>query len=272
VPYFAKPYTDDPTSPGVPIILSYDVTQQASRSSVGNFYNQIISDLKNAYNNMTKFTSSGLFSKYAARALQAKVYADLLCSEALTALYSTTDVRYTTWLSFGTRGGLPATFINKYKNVFGSADPDDTKIMRMSDVYLIAAEASLPSDETSARSYLNYVVSRRDPAFPGYTTTGVQLFNDIITERRKELAFEGDRYGDLIRLKLDINRSNNYPGIALTLPYSGFKRLFPIPQHELDANKNMVGNLGYSFNLNNFKIKEAFQLKCFFCFIKAYAS
>lgn len=318
VRYFAKPYTDDPNALGVPIILTYDINQKAARNTVGEVYTQILSDLDKAYANMTQFSSSGQFSKYAARALQAKVYlykgdnanaktaaldvinnsgfttinttnwatywgsgavrtdkletlfevsadnlnnngfdaltniynqagyGDLLCSNDLYALYSLTDVRLTAGYTTGTRGGVAAIFVQKYKNPNGSADPDDTKIMRLSDVYLIAAEASLPADETSARTYLNYVVTRRDPAFTGYISTGAQLLSDIITERRKELAFEGDRYGDMNRLKKDISRNAaNYPPTALSLPYSDFRRLFPIPQAELDPNPNMKQNSGY---------------------------
>jgi starch-binding outer membrane protein, SusD/RagB family len=317
VRYFAKPYTDDPTSPGVPIILTYNIDQKAARNTVGEVYKQIMSDLGLAFSNMTTFSNSGQFSKYAARALQAKVYlymgdmtnaktaaldvitnsgfnplstanfvaywgsgavrtdkletlfevssdginnngfdaltniynqsgyGDLMCSTDLYSLYSSTDIRNTTWFKSGVKGGLPSIFIYKYNNPNGSADPDDTKILRLSDMYLIAAEASLPADEPSALNYLNFIATRRDPSFTGYTSTGAQLMTDLLNERRKELAFEGDRYGDLSRLKMDITRSNNFPATALTLPYTDIRRLFPIPQAELDPNPNMKQNPGY---------------------------
>jgi len=48
------------------------------------------------------------------------------------------------------------------------------------------------------------------------------------------------------RLKKDISRNaTNYPPTALSLPYSDFRRLFPIPQAELDPNPNMKQNSGY---------------------------
>jgi hypothetical protein len=50
------------------------------------------------------------------------------------------------------------------------------------------------------------------------------------------LAFEGDRFHDLQRLKRDIVRSANYPATSRTVPYSVFRRLLPIPQTETDAN------------------------------------
>ncbi len=167
-------------------------------------------------------------------------YGDLLCSSDLAALYTPTDVRASLLLA-GTRGGVPSIFVRKYTNL--STDRDDTKVLRMSDVYLIAAEASLPGNEADARTYLNFVASRRDPSYVNSTATGQALKDAIIQERRKELAFEGDRYHDLNRLKLDVNRSTNYlPASNRILPFSSTKRLMPIPQVELDANKNMVPN------------------------------
>ncbi len=104
-------------------------------------------------------------------------------------------------------------------------------------MYLIAAEASLPTNEVDALTYVNAITSRRG-ATP-IASTGAQLFEDIITERRKELAFEGDRFHDLQRLKRTINRSTNYPASSRTIAYTVFRRLFPIPQGEVDANPNI---------------------------------
>ena len=74
VRYFAKSYTDDPNALGVPIVLTYDPQLKPSRNTVTEVYNLVISDLTQAYTLMTLFTNSTQFSKYAAKALQAKVY------------------------------------------------------------------------------------------------------------------------------------------------------------------------------------------------------
>ena len=310
VRYFAKPYTDDPSALGVPIVLEYDPQAKPARSTITQVYTQIISDLNQAYSLMTLFTNSTQFSKYAAKALQAKVYlsmgdkanaktaavdvinnsgftvvpsasyvafwavltpridkvetlfevssnltasngfdalaniynqggyGDLLCADDLYALFEAADIRKSLYTT-GTRGGLPAVFVNnKYPGTNGG-EISDTKVLRLSDVYLIAAEASLPGDETGAKTYANYITSRRGAT--AIASSGTQLLEDIITERRKELAFEGDRYLDLQRLKRDIVRSTNYPAAARNIPYSNFRRLFPIPQAEMDANPNIRG-------------------------------
>jgi len=171
-------------------------------------------------------------------------YGDLLATDTLYALYEAADARKAL-LTPGTRGGLPAIFVNnKFPGTFGS-DISDTKVIRLSEMYLIAAEASLPADETSAKTYVNYITSRRNAS--AITSTGAQLFEDIINERRKELAFEGDRYLDLMRLKRDVVRSNNYPSSARNIPYSNSRRILPIPQAEIDANPAIKGqqNPGY---------------------------
>jgi len=160
-------------------------------------------------------------------------YGDLLVSNDLNALFLPTDVRKALYPA-GTHGGQAAVVVNKYPNVFGT-DESDRKVLRLSDVYLIAAEASLPSDEATALTNVNAVTSRRN-ATP-IASTGAQLLADVRTERRKELAFEGDRYLDLQRLKVDVVRNAaNYPSTALSLPYSNFRRIFPIPVNETDAN------------------------------------
>ena len=312
--FFGKPYSDDPNSPAVPIVKEFNHDLLPSRNKVAEVYSLILNDLAQAYSLMTQFTNASQFSKFAARALEAKVqmykgdlasakiaaldvinnsgfiavntanfkafwddekirtdrvetifevssdavgnngfeslsyiysqqgYGDLLCSSDLYSLYSGSDVRRTI-LSTGIRSGLPAVFINKYPDIGG--DRSDTKILRLSEVYLIAAETSLPGNESEARSFLNYVATRRDVSFTGYNSTGAVLFEDIIKERRKELAFEGDRFHDLNRLKRTIQRSTNYPATARTINYPDYRRVLPIPQPEIDANPNIQQNAGY---------------------------
>jgi hypothetical protein len=143
--------------------------------------------------------------------------------------------------------------VKKYSNA-QNADRDNPKVMRLSEVYLIAAEASLPANEADALMYLNMLMAQRDPAFIGYASTGAALLADIVQERRKELAFEGDRFYDMNRLKQTITRVPNGGAIQagtgnvnLTIPYPDNRRVGPIPQAEIQANLNIAGqqNPGY---------------------------
>lgn len=315
VKFFAKPYTVDPNSLGVPLILTYDPTLKPTRNSVQEVYTQIEKDLTDAANLMTKDKSSGFFTKWAAKALLARMYqfkgewdkaltasedvinnsgysllqlndvlsfwqnntdrndkvevlfevvfdatnnignsslpyffdqtgyGDALATESLYDLYSNTDVRKDLFIVGSPIRGADAKVVNKFPNA-GSADKDETKVIRMSEVYFIAAEAAYHNnDEATARTYLNAVASERDPAFAGYSSSGQALLDDVLLERRKELAFEGHRYWDLVRNNLNVTRvdlANNYPGnVPLVLETSNFRRILPIPQGELDANPNI---------------------------------
>jgi hypothetical protein len=316
--HFARPFTDTPDGPGVPINLHYDITVKAPRSTIAQVYTQIQTDLQAAYGLMTLYRGTGYFSKYSARAIAAKValfkgdyanaltlaqdvitnggftivpaadlvaywgnptaqvstkietmfevvsdavntlgtdelaymysqagYGDLLANPDLYNLYRTTDVRKSL-ITIGVRpngGENPAYIVTKFKSV--ANDRDDKKVIRISDVYLIAAEsAQATGNNTLALTYLNTLVARRDPTLI-YASTGAALLEDILTERRKELAFEGDRLHTLNRLKRDITRSTSYPAAARSIPYSNFRRVGPIPQTELLYNTAVTQNTGY---------------------------
>ena len=177
-------------------------------------------------------------------------YGDALAAQSLYNLYSASDVRRSLFLpSSPTRGNVRV--VNKYPNS-SQPDKDEVKVIRLSEVYLVAAEAAYQlGDETKARNYLNAVATRRVNGFTGYTSTGQALLDDILLERRKELAFEGHRYWDIARYNQNVTRVNlsgNYPaGVPLTITTTNFRRIMPIPQAELDANPNIRDqqNTGY---------------------------
>jgi starch-binding outer membrane protein, SusD/RagB family len=176
-------------------------------------------------------------------------YGDALAAQALYNLYAPTDIRRSLILTFSpTRGNVKV--VNKYPNTT-QPDKDEVKIIRMSEVFLIAAEAAYQTNnEPLALIYLNAVAFQRDDFFGGYSSTGPGLLNDILLERRKELAFEGHRYWDIARYNQNVTRVNlagNYAGFPLTIPATYFRRILPIPQIELDANPSIRSqqNPGY---------------------------
>jgi starch-binding outer membrane protein, SusD/RagB family len=174
-------------------------------------------------------------------------YGDLLVTPDLFNLYSATDARQGLIIQ-GNRKGTDVLVNNKYSNLGNATDQDDIKIIRYAEVLVTLAEAyARNGDAVNARLYLNQLAVARDPSFAGYTSTGAQLITDILTERRKELAFEGLRYFDLTRLNLVINRpqvSQSAPSIA-TVAVGNTKRILPIPQAEIDVNPNTKQNPGY---------------------------
>lgn len=309
--FFARPYSDNPEAAGVPLVLHYDRDLKPARNKVGEVYTQILADLDAAYPLFSQPKVATRFSKYACRALAAKVnlykgdytkalsyakdvidngdrelltrdrvasywsettpsastpetlfevgadavnnvgndelgnmynqlgYGDILCTPALYNLYGAGDIRKGLIL-VGARDPEPVAYIvNKYQHTSG--DFDNKKVLRVAEMYLIAAEASNRlHDDVSARTFLNALMLQRDPELV-YASSGDALLDDIITERRKELAFEGDRFHDLNRLK-----RNLVNGKGRAVNYGDTRRVAPIPQTERDANPNMTQNEGYT--------------------------
>lgn len=172
-------------------------------------------------------------------------YGDALVDSNLYKLFSKKDVR-SLLMAPGMHHSMLVLVCKKYQNQLNTTDKDDAKVLRLSEIYLLLAEAYYNlGDESSALLYLNTLAQKREPSFAGYTSTGVDLLNDITNERRKELAFEGNRFFDMNRLGLDIQRGLQYPSNALFIPMTDHRRILPIPLAELDANPNMTQNPGY---------------------------
>jgi starch-binding outer membrane protein, SusD/RagB family len=180
-------------------------------------------------------------------------YGDILATNELWGKYTATDVRRQLIIPVTpVIGGIPQPAIyqvNKYSNTSNVSEKDDTKVLRFSDMLLILAEAyARTSDEPNALIRLNQVAINRDPSFAGFSSTGAQLISDIIAGRRKELAFEGDRFFDLQRLNLSINKvRRENPTVLIVVAPTNFMRIFPIPQVEVDVNPNIRAqqNPGY---------------------------
>ena len=173
-------------------------------------------------------------------------YGDMLATDALYNTYAVTDVRRGLIVD-GTRAGNNVKVVRKYPNE-ANADKDNIKMLRLSEMILIVAEASYRlNDEATALTYLNMIATRRGIA--PYTSIGAALLEDIIKERRLEFAFEGLRYPDLQRLNRNVERVNmnsNYPAnVPLEILFTSHKRILPIPQTERDANPNITQNDGY---------------------------
>lgn len=71
-----------------------------------------------------------------------------------------------------------------------------------------------------------------------------------LKERRLELALEGERWFDLVRLELVeevmnavFDKDEGRP--AQAMPYTRLSYVLPIPQDVIDQNPNLVQNPGY---------------------------
>lgn len=179
---------------------------------------------------------------------QAGSYGDYVVNSQLYSLYATTDVRRNLIVP-ATRGGYSIYASVKYPNSPStSVNKDNVPVLRYSETLLILAEAYYrTTDPTNALFYLNKVAQQRDPSFVGYSSTGTQILEDILTEKRKELAFEGSRYWDLYRLQRTFTKvieQSLGTSMSVTIPTTKGCR-FPIPQAEIEANASMQQNPEY---------------------------
>jgi tetratricopeptide (TPR) repeat protein len=126
--------------------------------------------------------------------------------------------------------GEGAMRTGKWNNQYGGIN-----LIRLAEMYLIRAECNARlSTAVGATPLADYNKIRERAGLTAATTV---TLNNILYERRLELAFEGFRIHDQRRLKENV----------ASYPYNDPKLLFPIPSRELDANPNLKSqqNPGY---------------------------
>lgn len=125
-----------------------------------------------------------------------------------------------------------------------NTNPANFVVYRYADVLLMKAEALNEQGKTTeAEQPLNIVRQRAGlPAVSGLDKE--QMREKIIHERRIELAFEGHRWFDMIRINHGEYAVNFLKSIGKTRANKD-RLLFPIPQTERDANSLMDQNPGY---------------------------
>ena len=171
------------------------------------------------------------------------------------------DYRNTDKLIVGKHGGV-ASGTATWASTAANGNNNDHKISRISEMYLIKAEArvaagDLPGAAISVDNLRNKRFVAVQPASVYASATAA--WKAILDERRIEFAFEGYRYIDIKRLgtlagitgldrdPADYNSSSsNYPAAnPVNLPLNNYKWALPIPQDELNGNGGIQQNPGY---------------------------
>ncbi|GAB2781297.1 RagB/SusD family nutrient uptake outer membrane protein [Rhabdobacter roseus] len=126
-------------------------------------------------------------------------------------------------------------------------------IYRYADVLLMYAEAANRAEGgpgTQARAALNSVRSRAQ--LPAVTTTNVDEFEKAVwAERYFELAFESKIWFDMVRtrkVRNDLTKNwDDFVGHTTIYNKTFGERnlLLPIPQREIDNNRNLAQNMGF---------------------------
>lgn len=146
----------------------------------------------------------------------------------------------------------------------------NVNLIRLADVYLMAAETSVETGSLSRALELVNAVRERAAKLPSKTSGGVAVAsysvkpyasfpnadyarNAIRFERRLELALEGHRWFDLVRWGVAATVINSYVGfegsILTSFASATFKPIneyYPIPQQEIDRSQgSLKQNPGY---------------------------
>ncbi|MCD8092958.1 MAG: RagB/SusD family nutrient uptake outer membrane protein [Bacteroides sp.] len=151
-----------------------------------------------------------------------------------------------------------------YKYMGGTSLPGDgkatntavnIKIIRLSEIYLIAAEAALHSTKADAGAdvaagYLNEIRKRAPQLAPATAST---ITDDmILDERSKELFGEGQRFFDMMRMNKTIEFNDDFQDVPVshrekTIDRTFGKIVLPISQDEINANPTLKNqqNEGY---------------------------
>lgn len=143
-------------------------------------------------------------------------------------------------------------FINKMPPSGGDVRYANVPLLRLSEVYLSAAEAAfqLGYKETAAKMLNDIIKNRTTDASKEVTASTITL-DRIYIERRKELVGEGQRYFDVLRRGETVTRytNNNDKGWhavlseeARTFNRDSKKALPLIPVGEMNVNPNMQQN------------------------------
>lgn len=130
-----------------------------------------------------------------------------------------------------------AYYPQKYPGRNDNLYVNNPKIIRLSEVYLIASEAALKSQGSTSATALSYLNTLRSNRITGYTNVASLTLDDILTERRLELFTEGHNAWDYWRNKRSVD--NTTVGIV---NYTSNKTIFPFPQREMSNNPGLVQN------------------------------
>ncbi|HOP05155.1 MAG TPA: RagB/SusD family nutrient uptake outer membrane protein, partial [Tenuifilaceae bacterium] len=182
---------------------------------------------------------------YAQLGLQKKITLNLYNS------FPASDVRKSLFIEPGT-GSEPLVDLNQMKFIDQGGFTGDYLYMRLSEMYLIKAEALAHQVDqyANAQSTLYSLVSQRDNSYVQSTNTAEALVDEVLLHRRMELWGEGHGFTDLKRLQKPLNRPIGVGNHDLAICYvanvtaNSDSMVWRIPYHSyLDITINGEGNV-----------------------------
>lgn len=136
------------------------------------------------------------------------------------------DVRYNTMLTGQTRGLVSTKIIQR-----SSAYPNQVPLIKLPEMYYVAAEAYISSGELDkAAQYLNDVRASRGILEPvADTLSGEEMELELMKEYRKEFISEGQLFYFYKR-----NGLTQIPGVSETVTMDEEEYVLPIPDNEIE--------------------------------------
>ncbi len=167
-------------------------------------------------------------------------YGDVEITDELYFLFGQDDVRKGLYSAIQDNQRIKYRVTGKYPSRF-----IDIPVIRYAEVILTYAEAQFRlGDAATALEFLNKIPLHRD-ADP----YAVATLDNILLERRKELAMEGHFYWDLLRTGQSIRRAKMRPLVStqeVVVSFGNYHLALPIPDEEILANPNIEQNVGYT--------------------------
>lgn len=167
-------------------------------------------------------------------------YGDIVPTAELLGLYEGSDVRAGLYFSEGS-----FTYSSKYPGRNGLTGVDNTKVLRLSEMYMIVAEAEARmSNYGNASTYFNAIRTRAGAS--SITLDASNYEQAILDERRREFCFEGHRLFDMKRMHQSIVRGSECTAQdKCTINYPSHLFAYPFSLNETNVNNLLVQNDGY---------------------------
>lgn len=142
--------------------------------------------------------------------------------------------------------------IYKYPGREGQTGLDNIPVIRLADIYLTYAEAwcriGLSAGNSSyfenARVVLDEIRFRANSDSISVDADDDELLDEILAERRRELAFEADRLFSIKQNMGDLERDDCEASVC-EVDFPDDRFAFPIPEDEMNANDSITQNPGY---------------------------
>ena len=214
----------------------FEILFQTRQENIG-----VNESVQSAYTTISSVSESTALSAVRPTVLPpASGYGAVVPTTALIALYDSTDVRKGLYQLGLNRSNSIVQECTKFLGKSGIVYMDNIPVFRVSELYLIRAEAYAKKADKLVESLadVNRIRTRAGIAL-STAATSAALLTEIEKQRRLELAYEGHRWFDLKRTSKDVIKSTG------NVPYGDARRLAPLPTAEILVNKSLIQNAGY---------------------------